>query len=141
MRLKIRTIFEATNFKITGGLFILLYIFTWIRIVPEVQELIVRMDKRCIGEAFEDRTVYPKGVSLLSPYISQIRDVSYKFGNSKPRKYTNNIKTVVIPVGPFISYYFYHLESAGFECGGYGFTYIGLNNELKKTRVSTHWIM
>jgi len=128
------------HLKIAGIIFIFLYCLTWFRVVPETQELMTKMDLQCIGAAHEEKTAYPKGMELLLPYISQSREVSYKNYNVESTLHINNIKTIVIPIAPFISYYSYDVESSGFKCGGSGITHIGLDNELKTTKVISQWI-
>lgn len=126
--------------KFAGIVFIILYCLTWIRVVPETQGLLTKMDENCIGKAFKEKTDYPKGVVLFSPHLSQERKVSYKMGTSEAREYINNIDTTVVPILPFVSYYSYHVESSGFECGGSGITHISFDNELKITKMFSQWI-
>lgn len=126
--------------KFAGIAFVILYCLTWIRIVPETQGLLTKMDENCIGKAFKEKADYPNGVVLFLPHLSQERKVSYKIGNNVAREYINNIDTTVIPIFPLVSYYSYHVESSGFECGGSGITHIGLDNELKITKMFSQWI-
>ena len=98
------------------------------------------MDQQCIGKAEQEKDEYPNGITLWSPYISQARSVNYKIANYEATSHINNIKTIVIPIAPFISYYSYDIESSGFKCGGSGLTHIGLDNELKTTKILSQWI-
>ena len=108
--------------------------------VPETQGLITQMDTQCIGSAYEENTEYPSGTKLLLPYISQSRDVRYKISDYKVTSHVNNIETLVIPIVPFFSYYYYGVESSGFKCGGSGIIYVGLDNELKTAKIISQWI-
>lgn len=105
----------------------ILYMVSYITLVPYVNSELVLIPERCLGPADKIYIPKPSGLSLLSYHIKYNSKVDMHIIAGREYGSVHNLDTWVYPLAPFFAQFTYEFESEGFECSGNGNAYIWFN--------------